>query len=138
MKLTELRKADSPPISGLDALVVIRAVLNDGPIRFTTHLNQLNSELEEKVRKGISPFPKGVKRIMVSGCPAVIGNWKIHYLIENSGAYVVDEARTGSRYFENLIDETAEDLTSQIDAIADRYLKINCACFPRIRKGLKE
>ncbi|MEO0116718.1 MAG: double-cubane-cluster-containing anaerobic reductase [candidate division WOR-3 bacterium] len=130
MKLAELRKEDPPPISGLDALVVMQVALIDDPVRFTSHLNQLNSELEERVRKGISPFPKGVKRIMVSGCPAVIGNWKIHYLIENAGACVVaDETCTGSRYFENLIDETSEDLASQIEAIADRYLKINCACF---------
>ncbi len=129
-RLQELRIADPPPISGLDALVVMQAALIDEPVRFTKNLNQLNSELEERVKKGISPFPKGVKRIMVSGCPAVMGNWKVHYLIENAGAAVVaDETCTGSRYFENLVDETTKDLTSQMTAIADRYLKINCACF---------
>lgn len=129
-RLQELRIADPPPISGLDALVVMQAALIDEPVRFTKSVNQLNSELEERVKKNISPFPKGVKRIMVSGCPAVMGNWKVHSLIENAGAAVVaDETCTGSRYFENLVDETAEDLTSQLNAIADRYLKINCACF---------
>lgn len=130
MKLAELRKTDPPPISGLDALVIMQVALIDEPVRFTAHLNALNSELEERVKKGISPFPKGTKRIMVSGCPAVIGNWKIHYLIETAGACIVaDETCTGSRYFENLVDETPKDLSSQINAIADRYLKINCACF---------
>ncbi len=130
LKLAELRKSDPPPISGLDALLVMQVALIDDPIRFTTNLNRLNAELEERMKKGISPFPKGVKRIMVSGCPAVIGNWKIHSLIENAGACIVtDETCTGSRYFENLIEETTEDLTAQVNAIADRYLKINCACF---------
>ncbi len=129
-RLQELRVADPPPISGLDALVVMQAALNDEPVRFTQSLKKLNEELEERVKKGISPFPRGVKRIMVAGCPSVMGNWKVHFLIEHAGAAVVaDETCTGSRYFENLVEEKGRDLTSQLNAIADRYLKINCACF---------
>ncbi len=129
-KLNEFRKYDPPPISGLDALVVMQAALIDEPIRFTEKLNQLNTELEERSRKGISPFAKGTKRLMVAGCPAVIGNWKVHSLIEKSGAaIVIDESCTGTRYFENLVDEKSTDLEGQLSAIADRYMKINCACF---------
>jgi len=129
-KLNELRKHDPPPISGLDALVVMQAALNDEPIRFTEKLNVLNKELEERVAKGILPFAKGVKRIMISGCPSVMGNWKVHSLIEKSGAaIVIDETCTGTRYFENLVQENGSDLNKQLDAIADRYMKINCACF---------
>ncbi len=129
-KLNELRKHDPPPISGLDALVVMQAALNDEPVRFTNQLNQLNIELEERIKKGTSPFIKETKRIMFAGCPAVMGNWKIHSLIEKSGAaIVIDESCTGTRYFENLVDENATDLGGQLSAIADRYLKINCACF---------
>ncbi|MDH5186425.1 MAG: double-cubane-cluster-containing anaerobic reductase [candidate division WOR-3 bacterium] len=129
-KLNELRKHDPPPISGLDALVVMQAALNDEPVRFTETLNQLNDELEERIEKGISPFTKGVKRIMIAGCPAVMGNWKVHWLVETSGAAIVgDETCTGSRYFENLVDETAKDLVGQLSALAERYMKINCACF---------
>ena len=36
---------------------------------------------------------------------------------------------TGARYFENLVDETQTDLDGQIDALANRYMGINCACF---------
>ncbi|MEO0074646.1 MAG: double-cubane-cluster-containing anaerobic reductase [candidate division WOR-3 bacterium] len=129
-KLTELRKNDPPPISGLDALVVMQAALNDEPIRFTENLNKLNQELEERVKNGISPFVKGTKRVMISGTPAVMGNWKVHSLIEKSNAVVVfDETCTGSRYFENLVSENFNELDKQLDALADRYLKINCACF---------
>jgi benzoyl-CoA reductase/2-hydroxyglutaryl-CoA dehydratase subunit BcrC/BadD/HgdB len=67
---------------------------------------------------------------MVSGCPSVMGNWKVHHLIEAAGAaIVVDESCTGTRYFENLVGGTATDLDAQLTAIADRYLKINCSCF---------
>ena len=92
-------------------------------------LGWLGAELAARVKRGTSPFPAGTKRIMVSGCPSVAGNWKLHHLIESSGATVVaDETCTGSRYFEHLVDDAA-GLDGQIDAIADRYLRINCSCF---------
>lgn len=129
-KLNEFRKLDSPPISGLDALVVMQGALNDDQIRFTENLKLLNKELEERAVKGISPYSKGAKRIMISGCPSVMGNWKVHSLVEKSGgAIVIDETYTGTRYFENLVDDKASDLKGQLDAIADRYMKINCSCF---------
>jgi len=129
-RLTELRKAAPPPISGLDALAVMQGAFNDEPVRFTEHVNSLNAELEQRIAAHVSPFAKGVKRVMISGCPSVMGNWKVHHLVESSGAAIVaDETCTGSRYFENLVDETARDLDGQLTAIADRYLKVNCSCF---------
>ncbi len=129
-KLNEYRKLDPPPISGLDALVVMQAALNDEPGRFTEHLNELNEELNDRVKRGVSPFQKGVKRIMICGCPSVMGNWKVHSLIEKSGAaIVVDETCTGTRYFSNLVEDGVNDLEKQLDAVAERYMKIDCACF---------
>jgi benzoyl-CoA reductase/2-hydroxyglutaryl-CoA dehydratase subunit BcrC/BadD/HgdB len=50
--------------------------------------------------------------------------------VETSGAAVVaEEACTGVRYFENLTDESQTTLEGQINALAERYMKINCACF---------
>lgn len=129
-QLNEFRKLDPPPIPGLDALVVMQAALNDDQIRFTENLKKLNKELEARALNNISPFAKGVKRIMISGCPSVSGNWKVHSLVEKAGAsIVIDETCTGTRYFENLVDEKPTDLQGQLDAIADRYMKINCSCF---------
>jgi len=129
-KLNELRQHDPPPISGLDALVVMQAALNDEPVRFTKHINKLNEELEGRVITQISPFSRGAKRIMISGCPSVMGNWKIHSLIEKAGAAVViDETCTGTRYFENLVEDGKKNLDEQLLALAERYMKINCACF---------
>ncbi|MBM3315419.1 2-hydroxyacyl-CoA dehydratase, partial [candidate division WOR-3 bacterium] len=125
--LAELRKADPPPMSGLDALVVMQAALADEPVRFTQAVEKLNAEL---AGRGASPVKTGAKRVLIAGCPAVMGNWKVHSLVEQSGAVIVcDESCTGSRYFENLIDETAQDLAGQVKAVADRYFKVNCACF---------
>ena len=129
-EFSKLRAFDLPPISGLDALVVYQSMLNDEPLRFTERLETLNRELEARIAKGFSPFPKGVRRLMISGCPSVMGNWKIHSIIETSGAAVVaDETCTGSRYFENLVDESANDVDGMVKAIADRYMRINCSCF---------
>lgn len=129
-ELAELRKHDPPPISGLDALVVMQLALSDDPVRFTAQVNRLNAELSTRISQSVSPFKKEAKRILFSGCPAVMGNWKVHALIESSGGVIVhDESCTGSRYFEHLVDETARDLNGQMTALADRYLKVNCACF---------
>lgn len=129
-KLNELRKIDLPPISGLDALVVMQAALNDEPVRFTAHLNELNEELEKRIKTGISPYPQGTKRVMISGCPSVMGNWKVHSLIEKAGAaIVIDETCTGTRYFENLVENGKKNLDEHLLALAERYMKINCSCF---------
>lgn len=129
-ELHAFRRLDRPPISGTDVLVVTQGALIDDPARFAEHLEALNAELAERAAQGISPVPDGARRIMVGGSPAVMGNWKLHHLIESSGGVVVvDESCTGTRYFEHLVPEIEGDVEAQLAAIADRYLKIDCACF---------
>lgn len=129
-RLNELRKEENPPLSGLDALVVMQGALIDDPLRFSERLEALNEELEDRVRRGFGVAPGGAKRILVSGCPSVMGNWKLHHLIETAGAVVVcDETCTGTRYFSALVEERDGDLDAQIAAIAARYLTIDCSCF---------
>mgnify|MGYP000873414827 CR=1 FL=1 len=36
---------------------------------------------------------------------------------------------TGTRYFENLVDESGETLDEQFMNLSRRYMKTNCACF---------
>lgn len=129
-RLNEFRKEAAPPISGLDALVVMQGALVDDTLRFTERLEELNDELAERVRHGAGVAPPGARRIMVSGCPSVMGNWKVHALVESAGAIVVcDETCTGSRYYENLVTEVDAGLDAQLDAVADRYMAIECSCF---------
>jgi benzoyl-CoA reductase/2-hydroxyglutaryl-CoA dehydratase subunit BcrC/BadD/HgdB len=129
-RLNGFRRETHPPISGLDALVVMQGALIDDPARFTDRLEDLNDELEDRLRRGAGDGPGGSLRLMISGCPSVLGNWKLHALAETAGAIIVcDETCTGSRYYENLVEETGSDLESQIAAVADRYLKIECSCF---------
>lgn len=129
-RLNDFRKEANPPLSGLDALVVMQGALVDEPRRFADNLEALNGELEDRVRRGVGVAPPGAKRVMVSGCPSVMGNWKLHHLVESGGGVVVcDETCTGTRYFSTLVEERDGDLDDQIAALAARYLSIDCSCF---------
>ena len=80
--------------------------------------NKLCDELENRVAEGVSVFPEGTKRIMLTGTPLAIPNWKIHNLVETSGGAVVcEEMCTGTRYFERLVDETKTTVDEQIELL---------------------
>ncbi len=129
-RLNAFRAEANPPLGGLDALVVMQGALVDDPLRFTERLEALNAELGDRVRRGVGVAAEGAKRLMVSGCPSVMGNWKLHRLLESAGAVVVcDETCTGTRYFSAEVEETSDGLDGQLAALADRYLKIECSCF---------
>ena len=129
-RLYEARKAKNIPISGRDALLVMQIAFFDDPVRCAQMTNKLADELEQRIADGVSVFPAGTKRILLSGTPMAIPNWKLHHIIETSGAAVVcEETCTGTRYFENLVDETKTTLEEQYAAIAERYMGVNCACF---------
>ncbi|WP_415990570.1 double-cubane-cluster-containing anaerobic reductase [Intestinibacter bartlettii] len=129
-RLYECRKADKVPISGRDALVISQIAFYDDPARFTQMTNKLCDELEQRIKDGVSAVKEGTKRILLTGTPLAVPNWKLHNIIETSGAVVVcEEMCTGTRYFENLVDETKTTIDEQIDALANRYMGINCACF---------
>lgn len=130
-RVYEARKATGCiPISGKDALLMMQIAFFDDPVRCAEKANALADELEERVKQGVSVFPAGTKRILLTGTPLAIPNWKLHHLIETSGAAVVcEEMCTGTRYFENLVDEDASTLEGQFAALSERYMKNNCACF---------
>lgn len=129
-RLYETRKADPVPISGKDALLISQIAFYDDIERFTAKVNELCDELEERVEKGIGVFPKGAPRIMVTGSPMAIPNWKLHHIIEESGAAVVcEETCTGTRYFEKMVEPQGDTERDFLEAIAKRYFNINCACF---------
>ncbi|MBU5489582.1 double-cubane-cluster-containing anaerobic reductase [Butyricicoccus intestinisimiae] len=129
-RVYEARKAEKLPISGKDALLMMQIAFFDDPVRCAQMANRLADELEQRIADGVSVFPAGTKRIMVTGTPMAIPNWKLHHIIETSGAAVVcEETCTGTRYFERLVDESKETLEEQYRALAERYMGINCACF---------
>ena len=129
-RLSDLRKTDPVPISGRDALLIEQVAFYDDIPRFVEKVSALCDELEERVAKGIGITDGSSARIMISGTPMVIPNWKLPYIIETSGATVVcEESCTGQRYFRDLVNENGGGVESQLKDLAERYLKTDCACF---------
>ena len=129
-RLSNLRAADPAPISGRDALLINQISFYDDPVRFTAKINELCDEIEARVAAGQGVAPKKTPRLLLAGCPMAVPNWKLPYLIESSGAVIVgEESCIGERNTRDLTDETPADLDGMLDALAARYMKIDCACF---------
>jgi benzoyl-CoA reductase/2-hydroxyglutaryl-CoA dehydratase subunit BcrC/BadD/HgdB len=129
-RLSELRKADPVPISGLDALLINQVFFYDDPVRFTDSVNNICDELEVRVQKGEGVFPKGTPRILLSGCPMAVPNWKLPWVVETSGAAIVgEESCVGERGTRNQTVASGETVDELMDAIVDRYFKVDCAIF---------
>ncbi|MFR8181174.1 MAG: 2-hydroxyacyl-CoA dehydratase [Dorea sp.] len=96
------------------------------PARFTQMTNKLCDELDQRVKDGVSVVPAGTKRIMLTGTPLAIPNWKLHNIVETSGAAIVcEEMCTGTSIaFENLVDESEEQpWKTSAWLLAERYTK---------------
>ena len=129
-RLQNLRKTRPSPISGKDALLVTQVSFYDDVKRCTQMVNTLCDELDERVVVGKGVAPADAPRILVSGSPMAIPNWKLHHILETAGAIVVgEESCTGTRHFTGTVEIGNDGLDSQIKALADRYMNIHCACF---------
>jgi benzoyl-CoA reductase/2-hydroxyglutaryl-CoA dehydratase subunit BcrC/BadD/HgdB len=129
-RIAATRAADPAPISGKDALLATQVAFYDDVPRFTQSMNALADELETRVADGVGAVPKGAPRVLITGTPMALPNWKLHDIIEKAGGVVVgEEMCTGSRYYQDLVSQDAATLDEMIDDIAAKYLDINCACF---------
>jgi len=129
-RLNATRAARPAPISGKDALLAVQVAFYDDVPRFTGMVNRIADELEQRVSGGAGVAPADAPRVLVTGTPMAIPYWKTHDIIEKAGAVVVgEELCTGSRYYEKLVDESPDTVDGMLDAIAEKYLDINCACF---------
>lgn len=142
-RLNNLRHHTPSPISGKDMLLIEQIAFYDEPNRFVQNVHTLCDELEERIKQGISVAPASTPRILVSGTPMALPNWKLHNIIETSGALVVnEESCIGTRYYKDLIDEGATTVAEQLERLTERYMQIDCSCFTpnteRIDQVLKE
>ncbi|MDY6863070.1 MAG: double-cubane-cluster-containing anaerobic reductase [Thermodesulfobacteriota bacterium] len=138
-RLFETRRATPVPLSGKDALLISQIAFYDDVKRFTTKVNELCDELEGRVMGGVGVTSKDSPRILISGCPMAIPNWKLHNIIETSGAIVVcEESCVGTRYFTDMVEEGCPGMEEKLKAIAERYLNINCSCFSPNEKRIKQ
>ena len=90
-RLLTLRKADPAPISGLDALLANQVFFYDNPARFTEPVNKICDELEARIEAKTGALAEKTPRILVSGCPQAVPNWKLPFIVETSGVVIVGE-----------------------------------------------
>ena len=129
-RLNAARAAAPAPISGKDALLAVQVAFYDDVPRFTQMVDKIADELEARVAAGSGVAPADAPRVLVTGSPMSVPNWKVHDLVEKAGGVVVaEELCTGARYYEKLVAEDASTVEGLLDDIAAKYLDINCACF---------
>ena len=129
-RLYDLRKVRPVPISGKDALLVTQVSFYDDVTRCIKQVTALCDELDSRVAARNGVAPDNAPRILISGSPMAIPNWKLHHILETSGAVVVcEESCTGTRFFTDLVPENGGTVEEQLRAIAERYMQIHCACF---------
>ncbi|NOY69437.1 MAG: 2-hydroxyacyl-CoA dehydratase [Deltaproteobacteria bacterium] len=129
-RLSSLRKHAPSPISGLDSLLANQVAFYDNPARFTESVNKICDELEKRVSDGTGVFPEKRPRLLISGCPQAIPNWKLPAIIESSGAVIVgEESCVGERGVRNLTDDSGDTVDAMMEAIVDRYFQVDCAIF---------
>ncbi|MCW3999689.1 MAG: double-cubane-cluster-containing anaerobic reductase [Candidatus Bathyarchaeota archaeon] len=129
-RLNNLRSKSPSPISGLDALLINQISFNDDPVRFTAKVNELCDELDERVKNGVGVAPADAPRLMISGCPMAIPNWKVHSIAQSLGAtVVVEESCVGTRLFSTLVEPKGDSISDLLWAIVEKYSQIPCACF---------
>jgi len=129
-RLAKLRQANPAPISGLDALLANQVLFYDDPGRFTASVHKLCDELEERIAEKTGVAPARTPRVVVSGCPMAVPNWKLPSIIEGAGAVVVgEESCIGERGTQNQVSTEGESVEALIENLVDRYLAIDCAVF---------
>ncbi len=129
-RLASLRKADPVPISGLDALLANQVFFYDNLARFTESVNKICDELEDRIRQKNGVFPEKAPRILISGCPQAVPNWKLPMIVESTGAVIVgEESCVGERSTRNLTANAGQTIDEMMDAIVDRYFQVDCAIF---------
>ncbi|GAK53535.1 benzoyl-CoA reductase/2-hydroxyglutaryl-CoA dehydratase subunit, BcrC/BadD/HgdB [Candidatus Moduliflexus flocculans] len=130
-RLAALRNASPAPISGLDALLVNQISFYDDPLRFTNSVNALCDELETRIKAAQGVRPQQTPRILVSGCPMAVPNWKLPWIVETSSAVIVgEESCVGERGSRNLTQDGSDTrLDLLMDNLVERYFKVDCAVF---------
>jgi len=129
-RLSDLRKNNPVPISGLDALLINQVFFYDDPVRFTASVHKICDELEDRVKQGQGFRAKETPRILVAGCPMAVPNWKTPWIIESSGAVIVgEESCVGERGTQWLTDESGDTVDKLMDNLVERYFQIDCAVF---------
>ena len=84
-RLNVARAASPAPISGKDALLAVQVAFYDDVPRYTQMVNKIADELEARVAARHGVAPADAPRVLITGSPMSIPNWKVHDLVEKAG-----------------------------------------------------
>jgi len=99
-------------------------------------LGEAIERLEKRVRDGYIHGKKGAPRVLVTGCPTAGDAAKIFRIIEESGGVIAAlDSCMGLKPFAMPVKENTQN---PVRAIAERYLKIPCACMTPNNRRLDE
>lgn len=118
--------ASPPPVTGVEFMQIMSKL--GYYVNYDMHitlLERLLKTLERRIEKSESGVPGDRPRILWTGLGNSLGCSKVLELVEESGGVVVcQEGCGGITRTEDLIDESKDP----IHAIAERYLRVTCAC----------
>ena len=115
--------------------ITFLAMVADGK-EINPKLEKIIEKLNNRVKAGYSYGKPGAPRVMVTGCPVGGDSAKIFKIIEEAGGVVVaQDSCTGMKPFMGIADENSPD---PVKALAEKYLKIPCACMTPNNRRLAE
>jgi len=113
-RLYELKKKESPPISGVETLEIVLSSMTMPKDKHNQLLEELLNGLAER-----KAYPEGKERLLVSG--HIIEDPSLLKIIEETGGLIVsDDLDSGTRYFSSLVNESR----NPIEAISERYFNL--------------
>ncbi len=89
-------------------------------------LEDVIQKLEKRVAEGYVHGKKGAPRVLITGCPTAGDATKVFKIVEDAGGVIVAlDSCVGMKPFAEKVQENSGD---PVRAMAERYLKIPCAC----------
>jgi benzoyl-CoA reductase/2-hydroxyglutaryl-CoA dehydratase subunit BcrC/BadD/HgdB len=130
-ELLELRRSETPPISGRDAMLVVQTTQMDRIDRWNKKTKELIAELKQMEKKGLHAGEEGAARILLAGSPMMYPNFKIPTIVEESGGLIItDELCSGFRLMADPVLVDGMSKKEIYEALAERYFfPCSCPCF---------
>ncbi|MDH5450900.1 MAG: 2-hydroxyacyl-CoA dehydratase family protein [Candidatus Bathyarchaeota archaeon] len=126
-RLYMLRKSESPPIFGFEALEVVLSSMTTPKTLHNELLKELLTDLAAR-----QEYPEGEVRLLISG--HILDNTDILRVVEGAGGLVVaDDLDSGSRYFWSLVENTH----NPIENVSQRYLNLPSPYGPNVKGRIK-
>jgi len=127
-RFLECRK--KPVISGTDAFLVMQSAFYADIDEWIKNTKKLCDELEKNIKAKKYIKSSKVKRLLVTGSPILLPNFKLPNIIEKYALIAVDETCGGSQYIYDPVKVDEWTMLEMMKAVSERYLMPSmCPCF---------